>query len=353
MRGLGETVAILGRAAREAAAAEPEIPPGGAGRLVETARFGSNPGGLKMLSYAPEGLPPGAPLVVVLHGCSQSGPGYAVRGGWIELADRLGFAVLAPEQTTSNNLNRCFNWFSTSDIERDRGEPASIAQMIHMAVRAYDLDPQRVFITGLSAGGAMSAVMLATYPELFAGGAIVAGLPFGVATNMHNALRVMRQADGRDRDALGELVRVAVREAEPATLRPDLRLAIWQGDADTTVDVANADDLAAQWTSVTGLEGAPQDRHRFTKATHARSLQKTSGPGLSIMLRRSNFAPQRSEYFATQHKPVEGSTLSAPYGSPPRGAPIRLIKSCGMGSYGADGRNGPASGPQHGVSPPG
>ena len=94
---------------------------------------------------------------------------------------------------------------------------------------------------------------------------------------MHNALRVMRQADGRDRDALGELVRVAVREAEPATLRPDLRLAIWQGDADTTVDVANADDLAAQWTSVTGLEGAPDEVIELEG--HTRSIWGGGAPG--------------------------------------------------------------------------
>jgi poly(hydroxyalkanoate) depolymerase family esterase len=253
MRGLGETVAMLGRAARDVSANLDA--PVADGRLVETTGFGENPGGLKMLSYAPPGLPKGAPLVVTLHGCSQSGPGYAVRAGWIELAGQLGFAVLAPEQTTANNLNRCFNWFSPDDVRRGEGEAASIATMISAAVRAHDLDPRQVYVTGLSAGGAMAAAMLAAYPELFAGGAILAGLPYGVANDMHGALRVMRQADGRDALALAELVR----RAAPAGGRPRLKLSIWQGQADTVVVPANAEDLVAQWTAVAGLAETPDE----------------------------------------------------------------------------------------------
>jgi poly(hydroxyalkanoate) depolymerase family esterase len=254
MRGLGETVALLGRAARDMSANDAPV---GSARLVETTAFGANPGGLRMLSYAPDGLPKGAPLVVTLHGCSQSGPGYAVRAGWIELAGRLGFAVLAPEQATANNLNRCFNWFSGDDVVRGQGEVASIAAMVAAAVRAHDLDPRKVFVTGLSAGGAMAAAMLATYPELFAGGAILAGLPYGVARDMHGALKVMRQADGRDALALGELVRRAAPKTGPGAGRSRLKLSIWQGDADTVVVPANADDIAAQWTAVAGLSQAP------------------------------------------------------------------------------------------------
>ncbi len=253
MLGLGETVALLGRAARDASATMDTSASGA--RLIETTGFGDNPGGLRMLSYAPEGLPKGAPLVVTLHGCSQSGPGYAVHAGWIELAAQLGFAVLAPEQTTANNLNRCFNWFSGDDVRRGEGEIASIAVMIAAAVRAHDLDPKQVYVTGLSAGGAMAAAMLASYPELFAGGAIVAGLPYGVARDMQGAFRVMRQADGREALALGELVR----RAAPEAARSRLKLAIWQGDADNVVAPANAEDLAAQWTAVAGLAEAPDE----------------------------------------------------------------------------------------------
>lgn len=214
--------------------------------LTQTEAFGDNPGALRMLSYAPANLAPKAPLVVVLHGCAQTAQGHAASGGWIALAQRLGFVVLAPEQPAANNPNRCFNWFEAGDITRDRGEAASIAAMIACAVAAHDCDPRRVFVTGLSAGGAMSAVMLATYPELFAGGAIVAGLAYGVARGIPDALRVMGRGDGRDAAALADLV--GRRDAAP------LRLSIWHGDADYTVSPANAQDLASQWTAATGLD---------------------------------------------------------------------------------------------------
>ena len=92
------------------------------------------------------------------------------------LADLHGFAVLFPEQQRANNANLCFNWFVPEDIRRDSGEALSIRQMIEAMVVAHGLDRSRIFVTGLSAGGAMASAMLATYPEIFAGGAIIAGL---------------------------------------------------------------------------------------------------------------------------------------------------------------------------------
>ena len=249
MPGLGETTAMLARLRKGASTIPSTAAANGA--LVETLAFGENPGALRMLSYAPTGLAAGAPLVVVLHGCTQSAEGHAVSGGWIALADRLGFAVLAPEQRGANNPNRCFNWFEPGDTARGRGEAASIAAMIAAAVRDHGCDPRRVFVTGLSAGGAMTAVMLATYPDLFAGGAIVAGLAYGVARGVPDALRVMGRGDGRPAPALGDLIQRGD--------APPLRLAIWHGDADHTVHVANAKDLTGQWTAATGLAEAPAE----------------------------------------------------------------------------------------------
>jgi poly(hydroxyalkanoate) depolymerase family esterase len=249
MPGLGETTAMLARLRKAAAKTSPSTAPNGS--LVETAGFGENPGALRMLAHVPSGLPAKAPLVVVLHGCAQTAEGHAVSGGWIALANRLGFAVLAPEQRAANNPNRCFNWFEPGDTPRGQGEAASIAAMVATMVRKHDCDPRRVFVTGLSAGGAMTAVMLASYPELFAGGAIIAGLAHGVARGVPDALRVMGRGDGRSAPALGDLVRRGD--------APPLRLSIWHGDADHTVNVANAQDLARQWTSATGLAEAPDE----------------------------------------------------------------------------------------------
>ncbi|MDP3254987.1 PHB depolymerase family esterase, partial [Bosea sp. (in: a-proteobacteria)] len=183
---LSDTIARL--AAARGQGPGPVVP----SRLTEWAGFGSNPGALRAHRYRPEGLEPGAPLVVVLHGCTQSAAAYDLGSGWSSLADRHGFALLFPEQQRANNANLCFNWFASGDIARGSGEALSIAQMIEGTITGYGLDRRRVFITGLSAGGAMAAAMLATYPELFAGGAIIAGLPYGSASGVPEALERMR-----------------------------------------------------------------------------------------------------------------------------------------------------------------
>ncbi len=247
MPGLGETTAMLARLRK----ASPLASRADGGVLERTDDFGPNPGHLAMLSYRPERLALGAPLVVVLHGCTQTAEAYAVNAGWTALADRFGFLVLAPQQSASNNPNRCFNWFLPGDVRRGEGEAASIAAMVSYAVRAYDLDTDRVFVTGLSAGGAMAAAMLAVYPDIFAAGAVIAGIPYGVAANVQQALGVMNHPGGRSQAALGALV---PSRADSAAVP---RLSIWHGDADNVVRRGNADDLAQQWTALHGLPSAP------------------------------------------------------------------------------------------------
>lgn len=246
MPGLADTTAMLARLRRPSA-----TPPGDREHLTRTETFGPNPGQLTMLSLIPANLPPRAPLVVVLHGCTQTAEAYAENAGWLALADRFGFAILAPEQSPTNNPNRCFNWFSPGDVRRGEGEAASIASMTAHLVAAHDLDADRIFITGLSAGGAMTAAMLAAYPDLFAGGAVIAGVPYGVARNVQDALRVMGRPDGRPAAALGALA------PKQGSAAPPPRLAIWHGDADFTVQAGNAHDLAQQWSALHGLPSTP------------------------------------------------------------------------------------------------
>src|ERR1700720_4995566 len=126
--------------------------------LRETMNFGSNPGALRMFTYLPPDLAGECGLVVVLHGCTQSAAGYDIGAGWSTLAKRFGFALLLPEQQRSNNPNGCFNWFLPDDSQRGRGEALSIRQMIETFVMDKKIDRDRVFITGLSAGGAMTSV---------------------------------------------------------------------------------------------------------------------------------------------------------------------------------------------------
>ena len=212
------------------------------------APFEPNPGNLRMFVYVPQGLKAGAPLVVALHGCGQTAAGYGVEAGWCALAAELGFALLAPEQKAVNNPGTCFNWFNPEDIARGEGEAASVAAMIQTVVETYRLDARRVFISGLSAGGAMTAVMLATYPEVFAGGAIIAGLPYGAAANVREALEAMRSAPLRTPHEWGDAVRAASPIAGPWP-----KVSIWHGALDTTVNINNAQASVAQWADLLGV----------------------------------------------------------------------------------------------------
>ena len=220
--------------------------------LVEFSGFGTNPGAIRMFKFVPEHLPRGPALVVVLHGCGQTAAGYEVGTGWSTLAKRYGFALLMAEQQGANNANTCFNWFNPGDTARGRGEAASIRQMIARMVGDHKIDSRRIYVTGLSAGGAMTSVMLAAYPEVFAGGAVVAGLPFGIASNVREALGGMMQSSPRPADILGDLVRKASKHNGPWP-----KVSVWHGSADRTVNPANADEIVKQWLDVHGLPGEP------------------------------------------------------------------------------------------------
>jgi feruloyl esterase len=213
-----------------------------------------------MFSYVPPSLGPQPALVVVLHGCTQSAASYDHGVGWSTLADRHRFTLLFPEQQRANNANQCFNWFQEGDIARDRGEALSIRQMVERMAVDQGVDRQRIFITGLSAGGAMTSVMLATYPEIFAGGAIIAGLPYRSATNVQQAFESMFHSARRSARAWGDLVRQASTHRGPWP-----RISIWHGSADKTVVPGNARELIKQWTSVHGVSAGASDRQIISR----------------------------------------------------------------------------------------
>ncbi|AUW56970.1 hypothetical protein C1T17_01625 [Sphingobium sp. SCG-1] len=216
-------------------------------RLSNIEGFGSNPGNLGARYYVPDALSKAAPLVVVLHGCTQTAAGYDHGSGWSALADQYGFALLFPEQRRGNNMNLCFNWFSPDDTRRDAGEMLSIRQMIDWMIETHRLDIDRIFVTGLSAGGAMTSSLLASYPELFKGGAIIAGLPHGTASSVPEALERMRGQGGPQGEALARLIA----PSESSKRLPSI--AIWHGSGDQTVAVSNAQAIIDQWLPLHGL----------------------------------------------------------------------------------------------------
>lgn len=260
MPSLGDNVRRL--AAHRAQFAATGLPGAAPDRLSDVYGFGSNPGALRARSFVPPTLENAAPLVVVLHGCTQTAADYDHGAGWSALAEAEGFALLFPEQARANNGNLCFNWFAPEDVRRGEGEVESIRQMIAAMLVAHGLDRRRVFVTGLSAGGAMAMAMLATAPEVFAGGAIIAGLPYGSAANVPEAFERMRGQGLPGGARAAALVSAASAQSGSFT-GPWPTLSVWQGSADTTVDPANADALVAGWARLHGLAVAGSDYERI------------------------------------------------------------------------------------------
>ena len=255
------------------------------GPLIEVTGFGSNPGKLKMFTYRPAGLGASRPLVVALHGCTQQASGYDDEPGWIKFADKHRFALLLPQQQEANNSRKCFNWFLPGDSERDKGEALSIRQMIDKAKLDATIDPHKIYVTGLSGGGAMAAVMMAVYPEVFAGGAIIAGVPYKCASNANEALSQCgvglfgQTAPMKDLTPAqwGDLVRKASSHHGPFP-----RVSIWQGASDTTVNPKDQQELLDQWTNVLGIDQIPDTEgtinghaHKLYKDSNGRALVET------------------------------------------------------------------------------
>jgi poly(hydroxyalkanoate) depolymerase family esterase len=230
--------------------------PGGAAALTPVTSFGANPAGLKMYVHAPASGKATA-VVVAMHGCTQTASAY-VAAGWNEVADAAGFVVVYPEQTSQNNSSQCFRWWDSANITRGKGEARSIAAMVEYAKTTFGAT--HAYATGLSAGAAMTSVMLATYPDLFEAGAIMAGLPYGCAATQNDAYSCM---SGKDKTpaAWGALVPKVPGAAVP-------RVAIWHGDADFTVRPTNLDQLVKQWTDVNGISDKPTASNTVGKAKH-------------------------------------------------------------------------------------
>lgn len=234
--------------------------PAQAATLTQISSFGSNPGNLAMFSYRPDGLPSGRPAVVLLHGCTQDAATYFADSGWRKYADLYGFQLVLPQTSTANNSLKCFTWFDDADINRDQGEALSIRNMVGYAVANLGASSSQIYVSGLSAGGAMAAVMLATYPDVFAAGSIAAGLPYKCATSSSGTSACQYSGVDKTPQQWGDLVR-----AQHAGPYP--RVAIWQGQSDTTVVPRNGVELVDQWTNVRGVSQTPTSTTALTGGT--------------------------------------------------------------------------------------
>ena len=197
------------------------------------------------------------PLIVMLHGCTQSADDFAAGTRMNALGEEYGFLVAYPEQSVSANAKHCWNWFKPDDQRRDEGEPSLIAGITKQIMSDHPVDPGRVFITGLSAGGAAAAIMGETYPDLYAGLCIHSGLPYGVARDLPSAFDAMR-----------------VGAAVPHRSTRVVPTIIFHGDEDPIVHRRNGEAVARQVLgSATGLrqiteQGQAPGGHTYSRVIY-------------------------------------------------------------------------------------
>lgn len=211
--------------------------------------FGSNPGNLSASFIT--STKASDKLVVLLHGCVQSGKQFAKQSGFVGLAEKHQFNLLIPQQSEQNNIQGCFNWFSPQDQQRDKGEALSLKQMIETLKK--QTQATKVYIAGLSAGGAMASAMLINYPDLFDAGAIISGIAYPCADNLTKAISCMRNGPSQ---TIEELVQQAQAIQPKQTNWP--RLIVFTGEQDKVVAPINAKSIVQQWLGLSRISTTPQ-----------------------------------------------------------------------------------------------
>ncbi|MGN9914108.1 extracellular catalytic domain type 1 short-chain-length polyhydroxyalkanoate depolymerase [Phytohabitans sp. LJ34] len=228
--------------------------PASAATLTEVTGFGTNPSNIRMHIYVPDRLAARPPIVVAVHYCGGSGPGFYNQTGYAGLADRYGFIVIYPSVTRSSG---CWDVSSPSALRRGGGsDPVGIASMVSYTQQRYNADPNRIFVTGSSSGAMMTNVLLGDYPDVFKAGASFAGVPFACFATTNGS-------EWNSTCSGGQLIKTPqewgdlVRNAYPGYTGPRPRMQIWHGTNDDTLRYPNFGEQVKQWTNVHGLSQTP------------------------------------------------------------------------------------------------
>ncbi len=268
LRDYRPSLGMKGLASRFAKTAPPPVP---AGARFEERMFSNAAGARTYKLYVPSGYDGRAlPHVVMLHGCTQSPDDFAAGTRMNDFAERNTFLVAYPAQTQAANPAKCWNWFYKADQQRGMGEPSLIAGITQQIMQDYPVDAGRIYIAGLSAGGAAAAIMGVTYPDLYAAVGIHSGLACGAAHDLSSALAAMRNGGA------------PIFRSSPFLHAKIVPTIVFHGDADTTVNPRNGDDIIAQLAGEAVLkrtvqEGRPKDGIGYTKTI------ETDGAGHDVL----------------------------------------------------------------------
>jgi poly(hydroxyalkanoate) depolymerase family esterase len=228
------------------------------------------------------------PLVVMLHGCTQNANDFSLGTEMNAMAEKEGFFVLYPEQSSEFNANKCWNWFEVGHQQRGKGEPSIIAEMTLDIVNKYPINSKKVYVAGMSAGGAMSVIMGATYPDVYAAIGVSAGLEYKAGTDLLSGTLAM-QVGGPDPARQGRLAYEAMQQ-----FKRTVPMIVFHGDSDVTVNVTNGHQVLSQW-SVTNDYADDGFLNKSISDTHYYNIHDQVENG---------FTYTQSTYFDSSQKPI-------------------------------------------------
>ena len=304
--------------------------PAAAASLVQVTNFGNNPGGMRMHVYVPNTHPANPAIVVAMHGCGGSGPGFYSGSEFASLADRYGFIVIYPSATQQAGFGNCFDTWSDAAKHRGGGsDPVSIVSMVTYVEQQYGGDPNRVYATGSSSGGMMTNEMLALYPDVFKAGAAFMGVPFNCFANAADYPPGSSKCTGGSMDRTPQQWGDAVRQAYPGYTGTRPRMQLWHGTADTLVPYSLLQEEIEQWTNVFGLSQTPTStdtpqsgwsRRRYADSSGTVQVEAYSIQGAGHTLPRAAWPPTPSRSSAYSGGATPHHTAEAP---PPTSPPVR------------------------------
>jgi poly(hydroxyalkanoate) depolymerase family esterase len=299
-----------------------------AASLTEVTNFGSNPGNLRMYEYVPASAGAHPPVLVAVHYCTGTGPGFHSGTEFASLADRYGFIVVYPDANVSG---QCFDVSSPQALKHDGGsDPTSIASMVRNVVQRHGADAGRVYVTGASSGAMMTNVLLGDYPDLFKAGSAFAGVPFGCFATTDGSGWNSACANGqisRTAQQWGDQVRAAY----PGYSGPRPRMQLWHGTTDSTLHYNNFGEEIKQWTDVLGVSGTPSStdtpqsgwtRTRYGGTGAQAPVEAISLAGVGHSLPTSGMAARAITFFGLdqQTPPTTPPPTDPPTTPPPSGA---------------------------------